>query len=113
MACNDGRSVYLIWVWWIFLLWVECTHDQTIKCGLDWTDFVSKWEIHYPELCLKRLPHLYSDYFPVLLDCGGIRGGHSYFKFKNIWLKTESFVGRARQGGPPIRSMAPKFHFCR
>lgn len=86
---------------------MEHTHGQTIKNGLDWTNFVSlDWEPHYPELYHKRLSHLCSDRFPILLDCGGIRGGRRYFKSENVWLKTEGFVERVGNGGPPIRLKA-------
>ncbi|KAG6652145.1 hypothetical protein CIPAW_06G163400 [Carya illinoinensis] len=50
------------------------------------------WECHYPEVCQRRLPHLCSDHFPILLDGGGIHSGRSYFKFENMWLKSEGFV---------------------
>lgn len=40
------------------------------------------WEAHFPELCQKCLPQVCSDHFPILLDCGGIHGGHQYFNLK-------------------------------
>jgi hypothetical protein len=41
----------------------------------------------------KRLPRLYSDHFPILLDCGDISSGSRPFKFKNMWRKVDGFVG--------------------
>ena len=40
----------------------------------------------------RRLPRLLSGYFPLLLDCGALSGGSKYFKFENMWLKSEGFV---------------------
>ncbi|KAG6650816.1 hypothetical protein CIPAW_06G068900 [Carya illinoinensis] len=56
----------------------------------------SSWEVHYPELCQKRLPRVCSDHFPILLDNGGINGGWRYFKFKNVWLEVDGFVDKVR-----------------
>jgi hypothetical protein len=36
----------------------------------------------------------YVDHFPILLNCRGIPGAKRYFKFKNMWLKSEGFVDR-------------------
>ncbi|KAG6654621.1 hypothetical protein CIPAW_05G158600 [Carya illinoinensis] len=68
------------------------------------------WECHYPEVSQKRLPHLCSDHFPILLDGGGIQGGRHSFKFENMWLKSEAFVNKVRHwwssyqfhGTPPL-----------
>jgi endonuclease/exonuclease/phosphatase family metal-dependent hydrolase len=30
------------------------------------------WEARFPVASQKRLPHLYSDHFPIILDCGDI-----------------------------------------
>jgi hypothetical protein len=38
-----------------------------------------------------------SDHFPVLLDCGDFQRGSRYFKFENMWLKSEGFVDRVKQ----------------
>ncbi|XP_041009220.1 uncharacterized protein LOC121253280 [Juglans microcarpa x Juglans regia] len=56
-----------------------------------------EWEAHYLDLIRKRLPRLCSDHFPILLDCGGLRGGSRYFKFENMWLKSEGFLDKVRQ----------------
>jgi hypothetical protein len=34
-----------------------------------------------------------SDHFPILLDCGNVPKGSRPFKFENMWLKVEGFVG--------------------
>ncbi|KAG6644474.1 hypothetical protein CIPAW_08G057000 [Carya illinoinensis] len=54
------------------------------------------WETHFPILCQKCLPKLCSDHFPLLLDCGGLHEGRRYFKFENMWLKTEEFLDKIR-----------------
>ncbi|KAF5451980.1 hypothetical protein F2P56_027028, partial [Juglans regia] len=56
------------------------------------------WEAHYPEVSQKRLARVNSDHFPILLDCGGIQGGHRYFKFENMWLKVDRFVEMELEG---------------
>jgi hypothetical protein len=45
----------------------------------------------------KRLPHLYSDHFPILLDFGDISRGSGPFSFENMWLKVDGFVGMVKQ----------------
>jgi hypothetical protein len=55
------------------------------------------WEAKYPSLFQKRLPRLCSDHFPILLDCGGIKGGARPFKFENMWLKADGFVDKVRE----------------
>jgi hypothetical protein len=44
----------------------------------------------------KRLQRLLSDHFPLLLDCGAPCGGKKYFKFENMWLKSERFVDQVK-----------------
>jgi hypothetical protein len=34
--------------------------------------------------------------FPFSFDCGGIKWGKRSFKFENIWVKAEGFVGSVR-----------------
>jgi hypothetical protein len=59
--------------------------------------FVSPgWEARYPGVIQKRLLCLCSDHFPILLDCGGRRGGRISFKFENMWLKEEGFMEKVR-----------------
>jgi exonuclease III len=45
----------------------------------------------------KRLLRLYSDHFPILLDCGDFSRGNRSFKIENMWLKAEGFVGKVKQ----------------
>jgi hypothetical protein len=54
------------------------------------------WESQLPDLLQKSLPRLFSNHFPILLDRGGIPGAKIYFKFENIWLKSEGFVDRVK-----------------
>jgi hypothetical protein len=54
------------------------------------------WEAKHPEVLQKRLLCLCSDHFPIVLACGGNKGGKKSFKFENMWLKEEGFVERVR-----------------
>ncbi|KAF5469056.1 hypothetical protein F2P56_013156 [Juglans regia] len=56
-----------------------------------------EWESHFSDVWQKRLARLASDHWPILLDCGGIKSGRWYFKFENMWLKSENFVERVKQ----------------
>jgi hypothetical protein len=53
-------------------------------------------EVRHPEGLQKRLLHLCSDNFPIVLACGGHKEGRKSFKFENMWLKEERFVERVR-----------------
>jgi hypothetical protein len=55
------------------------------------------WEAKYPGLFQKRMHRLCSDHFPILLDCGGLKGGVRPFKFENMRLKADGFVDLVRQ----------------
>ena len=37
-----------------------------------------------------------SDYFPVLLEGGGLKGGSSLFKFENMWLEEDGFKDKMK-----------------
>ena len=52
--------------------------------------------MRHPEAFQKRLLCLCSDHFPIVLACGGNKGGRKSFKFENMWLKEEGFVERVR-----------------
>jgi hypothetical protein len=41
------------------------------------------------------------DHFPLMLD-GGVSRRSGYFKFMNMWLKSEGFVEQVNHGGCPI-----------
>lgn len=38
----------------------------------------------FPDLIQKRLPRIFSEYHPILLNCGGINEGQGYSKFENV-----------------------------
>jgi len=57
----------------------------------------SEWEERFPDVSQRRLTRLFSDHFPLLLDCGTNRGGNRYFKFENMWLKYEGFVEQVKK----------------
>lgn len=69
--------------------------------GLSWIDLLSpSWEEGFANLCKKQLPNLGLDHFPILLDCGGLHEGWRYFKFENMWLKVDGFVGKISRNVP-------------
>jgi hypothetical protein len=51
------------------------------------------WEARFPVASQKRLPRLYSDHFPILLDCAHTSARSRPFKFENMWLKADGFMG--------------------
>lgn len=52
----------------------------------------SDWELHYLDLIQRRLPKLCSNYFPILLDYGGIQVDARYFKFSDILRTTQLLI---------------------
>jgi hypothetical protein len=51
-----------------------------------------EWELSYPNLMQKKLTQVCSNHAPILLVGGNRQGGKRSFKFKNMWLKEQSFV---------------------
>lgn len=49
------------------------------------------------EILQRRLPCLYSDHFPIMMESGSFGGGKKPFRFENIWLKVEGFVDCIRE----------------
>jgi hypothetical protein len=43
-----------------------------------------------------RLPRLFSNHFPILLDCARSSARSRPFKFENMWLKVDGFVGMVK-----------------
>ena len=52
------------------------------------------WEDHYSNVTQRVLLRPISDYFPILVEVGGILRGKSHFRFENIWLKSKGFKDR-------------------
>ena len=44
----------------------------------------------------RGLPCLLSNHSPILLDCGDRKRRGGYFKFENMWLKSEEFVDQMK-----------------
>jgi len=55
------------------------------------------WEARFPVTSQKRLSRLYSDHFPILLNCAHFSARSRPFKFENMWLKVDGFVGLVKQ----------------
>jgi hypothetical protein len=55
------------------------------------------WEAWLLGVSQKRLSRLCLDHFPILLDYGDVSRGCKPFKFENMWLKAEGFVGLVKQ----------------
>ncbi|XP_050243704.1 uncharacterized protein LOC126692222 [Quercus robur] len=62
------------------------------------------WEEKFPSVCQCRLPKLMSNHFPILLEGGKLHGGKKPFRFENMWLKDEGFLGR-------VSSWWESYHF--
>jgi hypothetical protein len=72
------------------------TFDPHVWSRIDCFLVSPDWEARFPVSSQKRLPRLYSDHFPILLDCGDFSRGNRSFKFENMWLKAEGFVGKVK-----------------
>jgi len=44
--------------------------DPSVWSRIDRFLVTPDWEARFPTVSQKRLPRLYSDHFPILLDCG-------------------------------------------
>jgi hypothetical protein len=55
------------------------------------------WEAQFLDVSQRRLPRILLDHFPLLLDCGVVVRSSRYFKFENMWLKSEGFVEQVKQ----------------
>jgi hypothetical protein len=58
--------------------------------------FSPRWEEKFLDMVQRRLPHLLSDHFPILLDCGVRNRSRGCFKFEKMWLKFEGFVDQVK-----------------
>ena len=54
--------------------------------------FPPDWADNFGLVNQMRLLRLLLDHFPIVLDCGHLRGGKSPFRFENMWLKVDGFV---------------------
>ena len=73
--------------------WSNCRS----KSRLDRYLVTPSLENHFSKITQHRLPHIISDYFPILLSCGFMQRGKSPFRFENMRLKGEGFTGRVQQ----------------
>jgi hypothetical protein len=73
------------------------SHDPPVWSRIDRFLVSHDWEVRFPLVSQKRLSRLYSNHFPILLDCGGVPRGSRPFKFENMWLKVKGFVGLVKQ----------------
>ena len=56
----------------------------------------SDWETCFVTICQKRMLRMFSDHFPILLECDNIQQGKRPFRFENMWLKVEGFGDRVK-----------------
>jgi len=54
------------------------------------------WKEQFSDVVQRRLPRLSSDHFPLLLDFGVSSRRSQYFKFENMWLKSEGLVDQVK-----------------
>lgn len=53
-------------------------------------------ETYFSRIVQRRLPRVVYDHFPMMLTCGFMERGKSLFRFENMWLKVDGFVGRVK-----------------
>ena len=56
----------------------------------------SDWENCFLTIHQKRMLRMFSDHFPILLECDNIQQGKRPFRFENMWLKVEGFRNRVK-----------------
>uniref|UniRef100_A0A2N9IY01 Reverse transcriptase domain-containing protein n=1 Tax=Fagus sylvatica TaxID=28930 RepID=A0A2N9IY01_FAGSY len=70
--------------------------DLPAKSCIDRFLVSTDWEEQFSHLKQKALPRFVSDHCPIMLECGSFKRGKSYFKFENMWLQHQDFVGNVR-----------------
>jgi hypothetical protein len=78
------------------ILHVLINQDSQLWCRIDRFLLSLDWEEQFPNISKRRLPRNRSDHFPLLLDCGGSDRGNRYYKFENMWMKSEGFVEQVK-----------------
>ena len=68
--------------------------DQPSMFRIDRVLVSHDWEDHYPNVTQRVLLRPISDYFPILVEVGGILREKIPFRFENMWLKSEGFKDR-------------------
>jgi hypothetical protein len=68
--------------------------DTPLEGGLyTWSSNKEVASNHFGLVNQRRPPRIFSDHFPLILDCGRIIGGKRTFRFENMLLKAEGFDG--------------------
>ena len=70
--------------------------DPQAKSRIDRFLVSNDWEEKFSHLSQRALPRFVSDHCPIILECGNFKRGKSYFKFENMWLHHQDFVGNMR-----------------
>jgi hypothetical protein len=79
--------------WWIYLskeVSLLGPIVRKIRYGLKLTD--SYYLQNGKNITIRRHKDDCLELYQIILDCGTQREGSRYFKFENMWLKSEGFV---------------------
>jgi hypothetical protein len=75
--------------------WPNCQEDH-VWYRIDRFLSSPEWEEHFLEVTQRQQTRMLSSHFPILLDYGAQRGWSRYFKFENMWLKSEGLVEQVK-----------------
>ena len=70
--------------------------DPPAKSCIDCFLVSIDWEDQFSKLTQKALLRFVSDHCPIMLECRSFNRDKSYFKFENMWLHHQDFVGNVR-----------------
>ena len=70
------------------------SREVASKARLDRFLFFADWEDKFPTVYQRRMSRLLSDHFLIVLEGGSFHRGSRLFRFENMWLKDDGFVGK-------------------
>ena len=86
------------------------SREVASKARLDRFLFYADWEDKFPIVSQRRMSRLCSNHFPIFLEGGSFQRGSRLFRFENMWLKDELWIGFGL-GGNPISFMVHRVLF--